>query len=166
MSAVAATTPPGARARARETRPTKADRRDSLLDAAAEMVASGVVETVSGMAEDAVVALPPDPNGGEAIAAAIDRDTSCVVVQSPSFYGHLVDLRPIAEETRVPFRATARIRHRAEEVPATVTPDGGSGARVEFDRPVRAAAPGQSCVFYDGDIVRGGGVLRKVVGVR
>src|SRR5256885_1243047 len=58
----------------------------------------GVVETVSRMAEDAVVALPPDPTGSEAILAAIDADTSCVVVQSPSFYGHLVDLRPIAEK--------------------------------------------------------------------
>ena len=71
------------------------------------------------------------------------------------------DLRPAAAVSREPFRASARIRHRAEEVPATVTPDGGSGARVEFDLPVRAAAPGQSCVFYDGDIVRGGGVIRS-----
>ena len=34
----------------------------------------------------------------EAILAAIDADTSCVVVQSPSFYGHLIDLAPIAEK--------------------------------------------------------------------
>src|SRR5579871_5297680 len=37
----------------------------------------GVVETVSRMAEDTVVALPPDPRGGEAILATIDEDTSC-----------------------------------------------------------------------------------------
>src|SRR4029079_2393726 len=58
----------------------------------------GVVETMSHMAEDVVVALPPDPDGSEAIAGAIDADTSCVVVQSPSFYGHLIDLKPIAEK--------------------------------------------------------------------
>jgi len=58
----------------------------------------GVVETVSHMAEDAVVALPPDPMGTESILAAIDAETSCVVVQSPSFYGHLIDLAPIAEK--------------------------------------------------------------------
>lgn len=58
----------------------------------------GVVETVSHMAEDAVVALPPDPTGTEAILDAIDDETSCVVVQSPSFYGQLIDLRPIAEK--------------------------------------------------------------------
>lgn len=55
-----------------------------------------VVETVSDLAGDVVAALPPDPHGSEAILAAIDRDTSCVVVQSPDFYGRPVDLRPIA----------------------------------------------------------------------
>jgi tRNA-specific 2-thiouridylase len=58
------------------------------------------------------------------------------------------------------FRAAARVRHRAPEVPAQVIPE-QEGARVLFDRPVRAVAPGQSCVFYDGDVVIGGGVLKK-----
>jgi len=57
-----------------------------------------VVETTSAMAGDTVVALPADPMGTEDILAAIDGETSCVVVQSPSFYGHLVDLAPIAEK--------------------------------------------------------------------
>jgi glycine dehydrogenase subunit 1 len=57
-----------------------------------------VIETISKMAGDTVAALGPDPGGTEAILDAIDQETSCVVVQSPSFYGHLVDLRPIAEK--------------------------------------------------------------------
>jgi tRNA-specific 2-thiouridylase len=60
-----------------------------------------------------------------------------------------------------PFRAGVRIRHRAPEVPATVSPRSDGTARVAFDRPVRAAAPGQSCVFYRGDVVVGGGVIRR-----
>ena len=60
-----------------------------------------------------------------------------------------------------PFRADARVRHRATEVPATVLPRSDGTARVLFDTPVRAVAPGQSCVFYDGDVVLGGGVLRR-----
>lgn len=61
----------------------------------------------------------------------------------------------------LPFRAAARIRHRGTEVPATIEPTGDGTARVVFDTPVRAVAPGQSCVFYDGDVVLGGGVLRR-----
>ena len=55
------------------------------------------VETVSRMSEHAVVALPPRPDGVEDILATIDGGTSCVVVQTPDFHGHLHDLRPIAE---------------------------------------------------------------------
>lgn len=66
---------------------------------------------------------------------------------------------PSGEEPAGPFRAGARVRHRASEAPATVHPRPGGGARVVFDEPVRAVAPGQSCVFYDGDVVLGGGVI-------
>ena len=60
-----------------------------------------------------------------------------------------------------PFRDAVRIRHRAPEIPATVSPRDDGSARVEFDTPVRAVAPGQSCVFYDGDVVLGGGILER-----
>jgi glycine dehydrogenase subunit 1 len=56
------------------------------------------VRTVSDMSGDALVTLAPDPRGTESILAAIDGETSCVVVQTPSFYGHLIDLKPIAEK--------------------------------------------------------------------
>ncbi|HVY20343.1 MAG TPA: aminomethyl-transferring glycine dehydrogenase subunit GcvPA [Bauldia sp.] len=57
-----------------------------------------VIETVSRMAGDATSLLATDPTATEDILASIDADTSCVVVQSPSFYGHLIDLAPIAEK--------------------------------------------------------------------
>jgi glycine dehydrogenase subunit 1 len=56
------------------------------------------VRTVSEMAGDRLVTLAADPAGTEDILAAIDGDTSCIVVQSPSFYGQLIDLKPIAEK--------------------------------------------------------------------
>ena len=56
------------------------------------------VETVSSMSNHAVVALPPSPQGTEDILAAIDGETSCVVVQTPDVFGHLHDLKPIAEK--------------------------------------------------------------------
>jgi glycine dehydrogenase subunit 1 len=73
-------------------------RRKAVLSGGLHPQYRAVVETVSGMAGDTVSALAPDPMGTEAILAAIDKETSCVVVQSPSFYGHLVDLKPIAEK--------------------------------------------------------------------
>ena len=68
---------------------------------------------------------------------------------------------PSGETFGAPFRAEVRVRHRAPEVPATIYPSGDGSARVVFDRAVRAVAPGQSCVFYRGDVVLGGGVIAK-----
>ncbi|MCC6735955.1 MAG: aminomethyl-transferring glycine dehydrogenase subunit GcvPA [Bauldia sp.] len=56
-----------------------------------------VTETVSRMSDGALDVMPPAPTGAEDIIARIDDETACVVVQSPTFFGHLVDLRPIAE---------------------------------------------------------------------
>jgi glycine dehydrogenase subunit 1 len=56
-----------------------------------------VVETLSGMAGEAVTRLPADVTASEDLAAAIGDDVSCVVVQSPDVFGNLRDLRPIAE---------------------------------------------------------------------
>jgi len=70
-------------------------------------------------------------------------------------------LRLSAAAPAGPFRAGVRIRHGAAEAPATVTPGTEGGAEIDFDSPVRAVTPGQSCVFYDGDLVLGGGVIRE-----
>ena len=67
------------------------------------------------------------------------------------------------------FRAEARIRHRATPIPATVRPATGREPRrggrwiVETDDPVWAAAPGQACVLYDGEVVLGGGRIERGV---
>ncbi len=56
-----------------------------------------------------------------------------------------------------PLRAAVKIRYRAAEAPATVTPLPGHQVRVDFDAPQRAVTPGQAAVFYDGDVCLGGG---------
>lgn len=58
-----------------------------------------------------------------------------------------------------PFRANVKIRYRAPEVPATVTPLPNSHIHVEFDTPQRAVTPGQAAVVYIGDEVTGGGTI-------
>ena len=59
----------------------------------------------------------------------------------------------------VPMAVTARIRSTHRGDPATVVMTGENTATVLFDTPQRAVCPGQSCVFYCGDVVVGGGII-------
>ncbi len=56
------------------------------------------------------------------------------------------------------FRASVKVRSHAPFAQALVTPL-GEKARIDFDDPQRALAPGQAAVFYDGDTVIGGGPI-------
>ena len=56
-----------------------------------------------------------------------------------------------------PLRATARIRYRHREASATITTLPDDRARVAFDQPQSAITPGQAVVFYDHEVVLGGG---------
>src|SRR4029077_13770062 len=83
------------------------------------------------------------------------------------------DARYIAGQSpSTPFRAAVKIRSHAPKAGATVTPlsphpalprkrgrETTARARVDFDEPQRALAPGQAAVFYDGDRVIGGGPI-------
>ena len=61
-----------------------------------------------------------------------------------------------------PIRATAKIRYRAKDAAATITPDmTGKGVTLDFDEPQRAITPGQAAVFYDGDVCLGGGWIES-----
>jgi tRNA-specific 2-thiouridylase len=60
-----------------------------------------------------------------------------------------------------PARVLAKIRHNHEPAAATLRMLADSRAEVVFDRPQRAIAPGQSCVWYQGEEVLGGGVIER-----
>lgn len=57
-----------------------------------------------------------------------------------------------------PFTCGVRVRYSKKAADGTVYPN-GEQARVVFASPVRAPAAGQAAVFYDGDIVIGGGFI-------
>lgn len=65
----------------------------------------------------------------------------------------------LIESLTEPIRVTAKTRYSQKETPATLSPDGSSGAVLDFDCPVRAPSPGQSAVFYAGERLIGGGKI-------
>lgn len=62
-----------------------------------------------------------------------------------------------------PMRVKAKIRYKSPEAPATITPLPNDELHVEFDYPESAISPGQAVVFYDGDVVVGGGTIDRSV---
>jgi len=63
-------------------------------------------------------------------------------------------------------RARVHVRYRHAGAMAHVEAGAGRTARVAFDEPVAAIAPGQAAVFYDGEEVLGGGWLARSGGER
>ena len=57
----------------------------------------------------------------------------------------------------IPARAEVKIRNRHVAAAATLYPAGEGRVEVRFDEPQRAVTPGQAAVFYEGDLVLGGG---------
>ncbi len=73
----------------------------------------------------------------------------------------LKDINLIAvSKLEQPMRVTAKTRYSQKEAAATVFQTGASTAVLEFDEPQRAVTCGQSAVFYSGDTVVGGGIIR------
>ena len=92
----------------------------------------------------------------------IKGDTRQVVVGSGeelfsrSLHAKRVNLVSTADLS-APMRVAVKIRHRHEPAPATIEKVRDDEVLATFDQPQRAVTPGQAAVFYDGDVVVGGG---------
>src|SRR6185437_4092625 len=94
-----------------------------------------VCETYGGFGEGRLTALPPRP-GVEDLAALVDKDTACVVVQNPDFFGELRDHSALTASCRAAGALLVVVVNEIVSLGA-VTPPGEMGADI-------VAAEGQS----------------------
>lgn len=71
------------------------------------------------------------------------------------FLNFLVDI-----DFSKPLQLDVVVRYQSSTHPAKINVENGE-AKVQFANPVARITPGQSAVFYDGDIVVGGGIILK-----
>ena len=95
---------------------------------------------------------------------AIDTENNRVIVgDNDTLFGSELDATHInwvsREPSSEPFEARVKIRYRHEPTPATVTPLTEDTVHVTFKDKQRAITPGQSVVFYEGDVLLGGGII-------
>jgi tRNA-specific 2-thiouridylase len=93
-------------------------------------------------------------------------DKQVIVGGEENLYSRTLRARRVnliaVDDLREPMRVTVKIRHRHEPAPASIERVTSGRADdpeilVTFDQPQRAITPGQAAVFYDGDVVVGGG---------
>jgi tRNA-specific 2-thiouridylase len=93
------------------------------------------------------------------------RDKQVVVGSAENLYSRTLRTRRVnlvaVDELREPMRVAVKIRHRHAPAAAMIerisSDDGDDEFLVTFDEPQRAITPGQAAVFYDGEVVVGGG---------
>ena len=66
-------------------------------------------------------------------------------------------------EPTTPIRCEVQVRYRSSPVLVSVVPLEGDRVKLVFDEPQFGITPGQAAVFYDGEILLGGGIIEKSV---
>jgi tRNA-specific 2-thiouridylase len=143
-----------------------ADRGETFPDTAGELVTAngevigehaGIHNFTVGQRKGLGVA-----TGSPLYVIQIDGDSRRVVVgKNEDLYSktlrtrrtNLISVADLAEPTRV----AVKIRHRHEPAAAVIESSGPDEIVATFDEPQRAVTPGQAAVFYQGDVVVGGG---------
>ncbi len=87
------------------------------------------------------------------VTLGLERD-----LYSRTVYVEQLNLISVAE-LAAPMRVKAKVRYRGREQWATAVQEAPDRIRLVFDEPQRAVTRGQSAVFYDGEVVVGGGTI-------
>lgn len=58
---------------------------------------------------------------------------------------------------------TVKTRYRQQDIPCTIIPIDDENIKVIFDEPQIAVTPGQSAVFYNGEVCMGGGIIEECI---
>ena len=104
------------------------------------------------------------------VLATVPEESRVVVGPAPSLLSKRIFLEsvsvrvPVGEAPGATVDVLARIRSRHPEQSASLTLGDGGRGRLDFDEPVRAAAPGQSAVFFDParpEVILGGGIIAR-----
>jgi tRNA-specific 2-thiouridylase len=146
-----------------------AEQGESLPDTAGELVTTdgrvigehgGIHNFTVGQRKGLGVA-----TGSPLYVLQIKGDTREVVVGSgENLYSdtlrvHRINLISV-DDLSEPMRVSVKIRHRHDAAAAMIERSGTDEILVTFDQPQRAITPGQASVFYDGELVVGGGWIR------
>ncbi len=95
-----------------------------------------------------------DPSRNAVVVGGEDEvEVEVILAEQPNFISIAALQGRLAVE--------AKIRHTHEPAAATIEPTEDGLVRVRFERAQRAPAPGQSVVFYRGELVVGGGVIAR-----
>jgi tRNA-specific 2-thiouridylase len=120
----------------------------------------GVFRFTLGQRKNLGVAL-----GQRAYVVGVDAESATVTLGSAdSLYSSSAELVEVAlaADVSLPLRCEAQVRYRGKPAPAEVRCV-GDRIQVHFDEPQRAVVPGQFVVFFQGDRVLGGGMIRSAV---
>jgi tRNA-specific 2-thiouridylase len=97
-----------------------------------------------------VIRIEPDSNR-VVLGNVSDLQTREMTVSNPNYI--------LFQKLDAQKRVSVKIRYRSTFVAAAIDPAGPGKIRVLFEQPVKGVCPGQAAVFYDGDLVVGGGII-------
>jgi tRNA-uridine 2-sulfurtransferase len=105
-------------------------------------------------------------SGGPYFVLELNAQTATVVVgNEPDTFTREFSVGEVNWASGEPLASSreisVKIRHHSKDLPAVIHPQGPDRVKVVLKDPARAVTPGQSAVFYEGDVVAGGGIIQR-----